>query len=151
MDKINEKKNFNLMLSDPTLLRNKAYIGGEWIASKSGKTFSVLNPATLEVITDLPDLGEEEARFAIAAAYKAQGMWSSKTGKERAEVLQKFFKLMCDNADDLAKILTAEMGKPIAEARGEIIYGASFLEFFAEEAKRIYGETIPGHQSDKKL
>ena len=151
MDKVNNQQNLKSMLSDPTLLRTEAYVGGEWIAPKLGKTFSVVNPATLEVLADLPDLGAKEARLAIDAAYEVQGTWSSKTAKERAGILQKFFKLMCENSDDLAKILTAEMGKPIAEAKGEIIYGASFLEFFAEEAKRVYGETIPGHQSDKKL
>ena len=151
MDKVNNQQNLKSMLSDPTLLRTEAYVGGEWIAPKLGKTFAVVNPATLEVLADLPDLGAKEARLAIDAAYEVQGTWSSKTAKERAGILHKFFKLMCENSDDLAKILTAEMGKPIAEAKGEIIYGASFLEFFAEEAKRVYGETIPGHQSDKKL
>ena len=151
MDKVNNQQNLKSMLSDPTLLRTEAYVGGEWIAPKLGKTFAVVNPATLEVLADLPDLGAKEARLAIDAAYEVQGTWSSKTAKERAGILQKFFKLMCENSDDLAKILTAEMGKPIAESKGEIIYGASFLEFFAEEAKRVYGETIPGHQSDKKL
>ena len=156
MDKqteLEEQMNIDLgsLLSDPTLLRSQAYIAGEWIDSKSNKTFNVTNPATSQIITAVPDLGVEETRTAIDAAYEAQKTWSIKTGKERADLIQKLYHLMVEHADDLAKILTAEMGKPLSEAKGEITYGASFLEFFAEEAKRIYGETIPGHQSDKKL
>ena len=139
------------LLSDPTLLRSQAYIAGEWVDAKSNKTFNVKNPATSQIITTVPDLGVEEARTAIDAAYEAQKNWSAKTGKERAGIIQKLYHLMIENTDDLAKILTAEMGKPLLEAKGEITYGASFLEFFAEEAKRIYGETIPGHQPDKRL
>ena len=92
MDKVNNQQNLKSMLSDPTLLRTEAYVGGEWIAPKLGKTFSVVNPATLEVLADLPDLGAKEARLAIDAAYEVQGTWSSKTAKERAGILQKFFK-----------------------------------------------------------
>ena len=151
MGKLNESTELISILTDPTLLRSQAYIDGEWIDSNSKKTFNVTNPATLQIITKVPDLGVEETRKAIDAAHKSQAGWAARTGKERAIIIHKFYQLMLDNADDLAKILTAEMGKPLAEAKGEITYGASFLEFYAEEAKRIYGETIPGHQSDKKL
>ncbi|MCZ4290954.1 NAD-dependent succinate-semialdehyde dehydrogenase [Hoeflea alexandrii] len=120
-------------------------------AAPSGKTFNVLNPSTGELITALPDLGVEETKTAIDAAYVAQKDWAKKTGKERAAVLRKLYDLMVANADDLGAILTAEMGKPLAEAKGEILYGASFIEWFAEEAKRVYGDVIPGHQPDKRI
>ena len=151
MDKIVENRELSSMLADPSLLRDQAYIAGEWVSSKNKETFEVRNPASLEVICKVPDLGLAETRQAIDAAYDAQKLWSSKTGKERSSILKTFYELMMANAEDLAKIITAEMGKPISEATGEIAYGASFIEFFAEEAKRIYGETIPGHQADKKI
>ena len=138
-------------LSKPELLIRAAYIGGTWVEAGSGRTFDVKNPSTGEVIVALPDLGVEETRTAIDAAYEAQKGWAAKTGKERAAVLRKWYDLMVANADDLAAILTAEMGKPLAEAKGEILYGASFVEWFAEEAKRIYGDVIPGHQPDKRI
>jgi succinate-semialdehyde dehydrogenase/glutarate-semialdehyde dehydrogenase len=138
-------------LSDPSLLVDKAYVAGEWIGADSGGSFPVSNPARGDVICTVPDLGEAEVTRAIEAAYAAQKGWAAKTGKERAAVLRKWYDLMVANADDLAAILTAEMGKPLAEAKGEILYGASFIEWFAEEAKRVYGETIPGHQGDKRL
>ena len=149
MDKIIENKKLSSMLSDPSLLKDKAYVAGEWVNSANGDTFEVRNPANLEVISKVPDLGLDETRKAIDLAYDAQKLWSLKTGKERSSILKKFYELMMVNADDLAMIITAEMGKPLAEAKGEIAYGASFIEFFAEEAKRIYGETIPGYQADK--
>jgi len=140
------------MLKDPSLLVTSAYIGGSWVkAAPSGKTFDVCNPSTGEVITALPDLGVDETRAAIDAAYDAQKDWAAKTGKERSAVLRKLYDLMVANADDLGAILTAEMGKPLAEAKGEILYGASFIEWFAEEAKRVYGDVIPGHQPDKRI
>jgi len=139
------------MLKDPGLLRDRAFVAGEWLAADSGRTFDVRNPARGDVIANVPDLGEGEINRAIDAAYEAQKGWAAKTGKERAAVLHKWYELMLDNADDLAAILTAEMGKPLAEARGEILYGASFVEWFAEEAKRVYGETVPGHQPDKRI
>ena len=138
-------------LSNPDLLVCSALVGGKWIDAASGKSFNVTNPCTGEVIATLPDLGVEEARTAIDAAEVAQKDWARKTGKERAAVLRKWNDLMVANADDLAAILTAEMGKPLAEARGEILYGASFIEWFAEEAKRVYGDVIPGHQPDKRI
>ena len=140
------------MLKDPSLLVTSAYVGGSWMkAAPSGKTFDVLNPSTGEKITSLPDLGVEETKAAIDAAYEAQKSWAAKTGKERAAVLRKLYDLMVANADDLGAILTAEMGKPLAEAKGEILYGASFIEWFGEEAKRVYGDVIPGHQPDKRI
>ena len=140
------------MLKDPSLLVTSAYVGGSWMkAAPSGKTFNVLNPSTGEVITALPDLGVDETKTAIDAAYVAQKSWAKKTGKERAAVLRKLYDLMVANADDLGAILTAEMGKPLPEAKGEILYGASFIEWFAEEAKRVYGDVIPGHQPDKRI
>ena len=151
MDKIIENKKLSSMLSDPSLLKDKAFIAGEWVNSTNGDTFEIRNPANLEVISKVPDLGLDETRKAIDLAYDAQKLWSLKTGKERSSILKKFYELMMVNADDLAMIITAEMGKPLAEAKGEIAYGASFIEFFAEEAKRIYGETIPGYQADKKI
>jgi len=140
------------MLKNPDLLVSAALVGGEWVkTAPGGKSFDVLNPSTGEVITSLPDLGVAETKAAIEAAYGAQKAWAAKTGKERSAVLRKLFDLMVANADDLGAILTAEMGKPLAEAKGEILYGASFIEWFAEEAKRIYGDVIPGHQPDKRI
>ncbi len=139
-------------LKDPTLATDKSLVGNNWLAaSQSGKTFEVTNPATGEVIAVLPDLNKAEVTNAIDAAHTAQKAWAKKTGKERAAVLRKLNDLMVANADDLATILTMEMGKPWPEARGEILYGASYVEWFAEEAKRVYGDTIPGHQADKRI
>jgi succinate-semialdehyde dehydrogenase/glutarate-semialdehyde dehydrogenase len=138
------------LLKDPSLLATQAYIGGEWVDGDGG-TFAVKNPARGDVIAEVADLSRAQVAGAIAQAEAAQKDWASWTGKERAAVLRKWFDLMIENADDLATILTAEQGKPHAEAKGEIIYGASFVEFFGEEAKRVYGETIPGHQRDKRI
>jgi succinate-semialdehyde dehydrogenase/glutarate-semialdehyde dehydrogenase len=137
------------MLSDPELFQTRAYVAGEWV--DTGSTFDVTNPARGDVIAQVADVGPEDTARAIDAAYTAQKEWAARTAKERANILRKWFDLMIENADDLAIILTAEQGKPIAESKGEIVYGASFVEWFAEEAKRIYGETIPGHQPDKRL
>ncbi|WP_425091409.1 NAD-dependent succinate-semialdehyde dehydrogenase [Tropicimonas sp. S265A] len=138
-------------LADPDLLATKAYVAGEWVDADSGKTFAVRNPARGDVIAHVPDLGRADVARAIAAAEPAQKEWAARTAKDRAGVLRRWFELMMENQDDLATILTAEMGKPLAEAKGEIAYGASFVEWFAEEAKRIYGETIPGHMPDKRI
>ncbi|MBO9127906.1 MULTISPECIES: NAD-dependent succinate-semialdehyde dehydrogenase [unclassified Rhizobium] len=139
-------------LKDPTLVTDKALIAGKWLGSSdSGKTFDVTNPANGEVIATLPDMSRAEAALAIASADKAQKLWAKKTGKERAAILRKLYDLLITNADDLAAILTMEMGKPLAEAKGEILYGASYVEWFGEEAKRAYGDTIPGHQPDKRI
>jgi succinate-semialdehyde dehydrogenase/glutarate-semialdehyde dehydrogenase len=139
------------LLSDPSLLCTKAFVAGEWVDADDGKTFEVRNPARGDVICKVPDLSRKEAARAIDAAHAAMKDWAARTAKDRANVLRRWFDLMMANQDDLARILTAEMGKPFAEARGEIAYSASFIEWFAEEGKRIYGETIPGHQPDKRL
>lgn len=139
-------------LKDPSLLIGKALISDTWFdRSEDGRTFEVTNPATGEVLATLPDMNRVETAKAIDAAYVAQKVWAAKTGKERASILRRLYDLMVANADDLAIILTAEMGKPLAEAKGEVLYGASYIEWFAEEAKRIYGDTIPGHQPDKRI
>ncbi|MDE3080321.1 MAG: NAD-dependent succinate-semialdehyde dehydrogenase [Paracoccaceae bacterium] len=139
------------LLKDPSLLATKAYVAGEWVDADDGATFEVTNPARGDVICKVANLGRAETARAIAAAEVAQKEWAARTGKERSAILRKWFDLMMANQDDLARILTAEMGKPVAEAKGEIAYGASFIEWFAEEAKRVYGETIPGHQRDKRI
>jgi succinate-semialdehyde dehydrogenase / glutarate-semialdehyde dehydrogenase len=139
------------ILKDPSLLVEQAYIAGEWVNAADGKTFPVTNPARGDVIAHVADMSREDARRAIEVADKARHEWAARTGKERAAVMRKWFDLMVENADDLAAILTAEMGKPLAEAKGEVLYGASFIEWFGEEAKRVYGETIPGHQRDKRI
>ena len=143
--------NLASLLKDPSLLATKAYVAGEWIDADDGTTFPVVNPARGDVICTVPNLGRAETARAIAAAEAAMKDWAARTGKERANLLRKWYDLMMENQEDLGRILTAEMGKPLAEAKGEIAYGASFIEWFAEEAKRIYGETIPGHQRDKRL
>ncbi len=142
--------NLKSLLKDPSLLAEKAYVNGVWVDGEDG-TFDVTNPARGDVIAKVADLSRAEVAKAIDAAVAAQKEWAKWTGKERAAVLRKWFDLMTENADDLATILTAEQGKPLAEAKGEIGYGASFIEFFGEEAKRVYGETIPGHQRDKRI
>lgn len=139
-------------LNDKDLAVDASLVAGRWLkTAPSGKTFAVTNPSTGETLADLPDLGSTEADQAIDAAYEAQKDWAARTSKERSAVLRRLHDLMVDNADDLAIILTAEMGKPLAEARGEILYGASYVEWFAEEAKRVYGDIIPGHQGDKRV
>ena len=138
------------MLHDPGLLAEKAYVGGQWVDGDHG-TFQVINPARGDVIANVADLSRAQVAHAIAGAEAAQKDWARWTGKERAGVLRRFFDLMMENQHDLGVILTAEQGKPLAEAKGEIAYGAAFIEFFGEEAKRIYGETIPGHQRDKRI
>jgi len=139
------------LLNDPALLATKGYVAGEWVDGENGETFDVSNPARGDVIVSVADISRAQTAGAIEAARIAQKKWAAQTAKERAAILRKWFDLMIANADDLATILTAEMGKPHAEAKGEIIYGASFVEWFAEEAKRTYGETIPGHQPDKRI
>ncbi len=143
--------NLASLLKDPSLLATKAYIGGQWVDGENGAKFDVINPARGDVIVQVADVSRAQVAGAIAQAEIAQKDWAKKTGKERSNILRKWYDLMMENQDDLAIILTAEQGKPLAEAKGEIAYGASFIEFFAEEAKRIYGETIPGHQPDKRI
>ncbi|KAF0114687.1 MAG: succinate-semialdehyde dehydrogenase (NADP+), partial [Rhodobacteraceae bacterium] len=139
------------LLKDPSLLVTKSYVAGEWIMADDGSTFPVTNPARGDVICLLPNLGRAEAARAIKAAHAAHREWAGRTAKERAQVMRKWFDLCMANQDDLATILTAEMGKPLAEAKGEIAYGSSYIEFYGEEAKRTYGEIIPGHQRDKRI
>ncbi|HUJ87721.1 MAG TPA: NADP-dependent succinate-semialdehyde dehydrogenase [Burkholderiales bacterium] len=140
-----------LNLKDPKLFREQCYIDGAWVGADSNKSFPVDNPASGEAIGSVPDMGVAETRRAIEAADKAWPAWRAKTAKERAAILRKWFDLMMANQDDLALILTTEQGKPLAEAKGEIAYGASFVEWFAEEAKRVYGDVIPPHQADKRI
>ncbi|MFN6978151.1 MAG: NAD-dependent succinate-semialdehyde dehydrogenase [Gemmobacter sp.] len=138
-------------LKDPALLSTRAYVAGEWILADDGGTFPVTNPARGDVICHVPNLGRAETARAIGAAQAAMADWAARPAKERANILRAWFNLMMAAQDDLGRILTAEMGKPLAEAKGEVAYGASFIEWFAEEAKRIYGETIPGHMRDKRI
>ena len=141
----------NATLSDPKLLREQCYINGHWRDSSSGKTVDVTNPANGAVIAKVPFMGAEETREAISAAEIAQVKWRRMLAKERADILRKWYELMIANADDLAALMTMEQGKPLAEARGEVVYSASFIDWFAHEARRVSGETIPQHQGDKRL
>ncbi len=138
-----------LKLQDPTLLKQDAYVNGRWQIAQ--ERFSVQNPADGACIAKVADLDITAIADAIDHAHAARPAWAAMTGKERSAILRKWHDLMLANADDLATILTAEMGKPFAEAKGEILYGASFVEWFAEEAKRVYGDVIPGHQRDKRI
>jgi succinate-semialdehyde dehydrogenase/glutarate-semialdehyde dehydrogenase len=138
-------------LKDASLLRTQAFIAGEWQGAADGSTFEVRNPATGGVLGTVPKMGAGETRHAIDAANGAWSAWRKQTAKQRSAVLRRWHDLMLENADDLALILTTEQGKPLAEAKGEIQYAASFLEWFAEEAKRVYGDTIPSPAADKRL
>jgi len=138
-------------LSDMSLFRQQAFVDGAWIDADSGETLEVTNPATGEALGTVPKLGAAETRRAIEAAARAWPAWRAKTGKERANIMRKWYDLMMANQEDLAVLMTLEQGKPLTESRGEIAYGASFVEWFAEEAKRVYGDTIPPHQADKRI
>jgi succinate-semialdehyde dehydrogenase/glutarate-semialdehyde dehydrogenase len=138
-------------LKDPKLFREQCYVDGAWCGAASGRTFAVTNPATGATIARVPDMGAQDARRAIEAAHAAWAGWRAKTAKERAAVMRRWFDLVMANQEDLALLLTSEQGKPLAEARGEIAYGASFIEWYAEEGKRVYGDVIPQHQADKRL
>jgi len=140
-----------LSLKDPKLFREQCYLEGAWTGAAGGATFPITNPATGATLAKVPDLGVAEARRAIEAANTAWPVWRAKTAKERGAIMRRWFDLIMANQEDLAQILTAEQGKPLAEARGEIAYGASFIEWYAEEGKRIYGDVIPQHQGDKRL
>ncbi|MBB1491495.1 MULTISPECIES: NAD-dependent succinate-semialdehyde dehydrogenase [unclassified Paracoccus (in: a-proteobacteria)] len=139
------------LLKDPSLLETRAFVAGEWVDADDGKTFEVKNPARGDVIAQVADLSRPEVARAIEAAHQAMKDWAARPAKERAQVLRRWFDLMMENQTDLGTILTAEQGKPLPEAKGEIAYGASFIEWFGEEAKRVYGETIPGHMADKRI
>ena len=143
--------NLATLLKDPSLLVTQAYLGGDWVDGPDGKTFNVTNPARGDVIAKVADLDRAMCAAAIEKARVAQKDWAKRTAKDRANILRAWYNLMMENADDLATILTAEQGKPLTEAKGEVLYGASFIEWFAEEAKRVYGEMIPGHQPDKRI
>lgn len=138
-------------LKRPNLFRDKTFIDGKWIEADSGNSFLVTNPSTMETIGDVPDMGVAETKRAIAAAEKALPAWAAKSAKERAVVLRKWADLMVANADDLAAIMTMEQGKPLPEARGEILYAASFFEWFAEEGKRAYGDVIPSPIKNSRM
>ena len=138
-------------LSDSKLFRQSCYVDGAWANAQSGATISVDNPATGDVIGTVPKLGAAETRAAIEAADRALPAWRKKTAKERAAVVRKWYELMLQHQEDLARLMTTEQGKVLAESKGEVVYAASFLEWFAEEAKRVYGDTIPGHQADKRI
>ena len=138
-------------LASTELLRDLGYVDGEWTAGKATTTFDVFNPATGEKLATLPEMGAAETRDAIDAAYVAQAAWAARPAKERSVILRRWNDLLIANADQLAAILTAEMGKPLAEARGETLYAASYIEWYAEEAKRVYGDTIPAPQNDRRM
>lgn len=140
-----------MQLNDHKLFRQQAFIQGEWRDANNQQTIDVTNPANGQLLGTVPKMGAGETRAAIEAANQALPAWRALTAKERAVILRRWFDLMMANQDDLAKLMTLEQGKPLAEAKGEIAYAASFIEWFAEEGKRIYGDTIPGHQADKRL
>jgi succinate-semialdehyde dehydrogenase / glutarate-semialdehyde dehydrogenase len=138
-------------LNDPALFRQQAYIGGHWLAAADGATLAVTNPADGSLLGHVPNLGAAEARQAIAAAAAAFPAWKARTAKERATVLRRWFELIMAAQEDLARIMTAEQGKPLTESRGEIAYAASFIEWFAEEGKRAYGDVMPTHRGDARI
>lgn len=140
-----------LKLRDPSLLRQAAFINGAWCTADDGRTTTILNPASGARVGEVPLMGADETRRAVEAAVRAQHSWTSKTAKERAAILRQFAELMVANAEDLAVIMTAEQGKPLAEAKGEIAYAASFLEWFAEEGKRLYGDIVPTFRADSRV
>ena len=140
-----------LTLNNPDLFRSQAYINGAWVGADDGATFDVSNPADGDVLAKVANQGVAETRRAIQAASDAWPGWREKTAKERATILRRWFDLMLENKDDLACLMTAEQGKPLAESAGEIMYGASFVEWFAEEGKRIYGDVIPTHMTDRRM
>jgi len=138
-------------LRDARLFREACYVDGQWVQAHSTEIINVDNPATSEVIGRVPRLGGAETRQAIEAANRAFPAWSKKTAKERAAILRRWFDLMMENQEDLARLMTLEQGKPLTESRGEVAYAAAFLEWFGEECKRVYGDTIPQHQADKRI
>ena len=140
-----------MKLNNASLYRKQCHINGEWLDADDGGTVTVTNPADDSVIAEVPNMGAAETRRAIAAADVAQRKWRAMLAKERSAILRRWYELMLENSEDLALMMTLEQGKPLTEARGEVGYSASFLEWFAEEAKRVYGETIPQHQPDKRL
>jgi succinate-semialdehyde dehydrogenase / glutarate-semialdehyde dehydrogenase len=140
-----------MKLRDPDLLRTRAFVGGKWLDAASGASHTIVNPATGEPIGTVPDMTAADVRGAIEAASQAFPAWAALTAKERAAILRRWYELLMANQEDLATLMTAEQGKPLAEAKGEIVYGAAFIEWFAEEGKRLYGDVIPPHQADRRL
>jgi succinate-semialdehyde dehydrogenase / glutarate-semialdehyde dehydrogenase len=140
-----------LILNDSSLIKSQAFINGQWVDADSGETLAVTNPATGDMVTQVAKCGTAETRRMIEAAETAQKAWAKTTAKERATVLRSWFNLMLENQEDLAQLLTAEQGKPLAEARGEIAYGANYAEWFSEESKRVYGDIIPQPSNDKRI
>jgi succinate-semialdehyde dehydrogenase / glutarate-semialdehyde dehydrogenase len=141
----------SVKLKDPTLQRERCFIDGGWCAADSGATLDVTNPATSKKLGSIPNMGAAETRRAIAAAAASLPAWRARTAKERAVIMRRWFDLMTENQEDLATLMTAEQGKPLAESKTEVLYAASFIEWFGEEAKRLYGDIIPGHQGDKRI
>ena len=141
----------SMQLQDPSLLHDRTYVDGQWVGADSGRSFAVRNPANGEEITQVPDLGAAEVRRAIEAADKAYPAWRAKTGKERAAILRRWYDLIMQNQQDLAVLMTSEQGKALAESKGEVVYGASFIEWFAEEAKRVYGDVIPQNVGGRRI
>ena len=146
---LNPKGPNGLSLNDPSLFRQQCYVGGSWIDADNDETIDVTNPATGEVLGTIPKLGTGETRRAIAAAHEAFPKWRGLLAKERSALLRGLRDLMMENQEDLAALMTAEQGKPMAESMGEVAYAASFLEWFAEEGKRVYGDTIPQYMPDR--
>lgn len=140
-----------LALQDPSLLKARCYIDGQWVDADNGATLAVNNPANGALIGTIPNAGAAQTQTAIAAADRAFGPWKDRTAEDRARILRRWFELMLQHQEDLALIMTSEQGKPLAEARGEIAYAASYIEWFAEEARRIYGEVIPSPWLDKRI
>src|SRR5262245_61219474 len=148
---VQERSSALSKLKDPSLFKDKNFIDGQWVDADNKSRIDVDNPADGSVVGTVPNCGAEETKRAIAAAERAQPAWAKLQARERSAILRKWFDLMVANADDLALILTVEQGKPLAEAKGEIMYGASFIEWFAEEAKRVYGDIIPSPTADKRI
>ncbi|UCE32507.1 MAG: NAD-dependent succinate-semialdehyde dehydrogenase [Burkholderiales bacterium] len=140
-----------LQLNDMQLLKNKGYVDGQWVGADSGRSFAVTDPASGQTICEVPDMGAAEARRAIEAAARALPAWRARTAKDRAAILRKWYELILAHQDDLALLMTTEQGKPLVESRGEVVYGASFIEWFAEEGKRAYGDVIPTPQTDRRI
>ena len=140
-----------MQLKNPKLLRNQAYINGAWVSARSNKTFDIKNPYDGSLVAEVPDMREEETEEAIEAAYSAFLKWRTYSAGKRAKILKQWYTLQLENLEDLALLLTTEQGKPLAEARGEIKYGAAYIEWFAEEARRVYGDVIPGHTRDSRI
>jgi len=148
---INQTPNLTVKLNNPSLLKTQAFINGQWVNADSGETLTVTNPANNDLIGTVAKCGQAETQRMIDAAHEAHQQWANTTVKERARLLRNWYELIIENQEDLAQIITAEQGKPLAEARGEITYGANYVEWFAEEAKRIYGDLIPAPSADKRL